>query len=101
MNSDADIEIVDRDPETDSYRVAYDPETPPSEAVPAAIRELTGAEPGALDPLHAAIDPEALDGLFRRRGAGTARRAGRVSFSYEGYAVTVFSDRRLLVRAED
>ena len=99
MNLDADLEIVEHDSETDSYRVAYEPETPPSEAVPAAIRGLTGAELGELDPLHAAIDPEALNRLFQQPRAGTARRTGRVTFAYEGHSVTVFSDRRLLVRA--
>ena len=99
MSSDTDLEIVEHDAETDSYRVAYDSETPPSEAVPEAIRALTGTGLQELDPLHVTIDPEALNGLFEQPRTGTARRMGRVTFTYEGYGVTVFSDRRLLVRA--
>jgi hypothetical protein len=54
-----------------------------SGAVLAAVAERLGTEEAALaTPLHEAVDPEALDRLFRD---GT----GEVSFEYEGFLVTV------------
>lgn len=53
-----------------------------SEVVVATISELKGVDPTTLRPLHEVVDPEALDTVFRDG-------AGRVSFEYEGYAVTV------------
>ncbi|MFB6074904.1 MAG: HalOD1 output domain-containing protein [Haloarculaceae archaeon] len=55
----------------------------PSLTVVEAVAEAEGIEPEALTPpLADAIDPEALDGLFRNGN-------GRVSFDYRGYEVTV------------
>lgn len=59
---------------------------PLSHTVLEAVAELEGAPPAELSyPLFDAVNPEALDGLFRET-------TGHVVFSYHGYGVTVFSD---------
>lgn len=54
-----------------------------SEAVVATVADRAGADPIDLPPLYDAIDPDALDAIFRDG------RPGRVSFEYVGYEVTV------------
>lgn len=70
---------------------------PPSRAVIEAVANEEGISPTELrpptyEPLHAAVDPEALDALFGRTGDGTPRAGGTVSFHYCGYRVTVEED---------
>lgn len=101
MSPDTALESVEYDPEEDKYRVTYDPETPPSVAVPSAMQEITGKEVWELDPLHAVIDPDALDEVFQPPRGTVARRNGRVTFAYQNHSVTVFSDRRLVVESSD
>lgn len=67
---------------------------PPSQAVVEAIATIEGVPPCELgppeyEPLHAVLDPEALDALFAGRADGTSRPRGSVSFAYCGYAITV------------
>lgn len=71
--------------------------TPPSEAVVEAVATAEGIAleelcPPEYDPLHAAIDPEALDALFAPRRRGVSQREGTVTFSYCGYEITITSD---------
>jgi hypothetical protein len=55
----------------------------PSEMVVHEVAEQEGVPPEALDqPLYDAIDPDALDSLFRGE-------TGQISFEYHGYDVTV------------
>ena len=54
-----------------------------SEAVVATVADRADADPTDLPPLYDAIDPDALDAIFRDG------RPGRVSFEYAGYEVTV------------
>lgn len=66
----------------------------PSQAVIEAIATAEGVSPSELappeyEPLHAVVDPEALDALFADRSSGTPRPGGSVSFTYCGYALTV------------
>ncbi len=73
---------------------------PPSEAVIEAVAEAEGVPPEGLvppayEPLHAVIDPEALDALFAARSDGTDRPRGTVSFRFCGYDVTVDGDGRV------
>lgn len=70
---------------------------PPSRAVLEAVADAEGVPPEELrpptcDPLHTAIDPEALDALFAEQVSGTPRMSGTVSFHYCGYRVTVTGD---------
>ena len=67
---------------------------PPSRAVIEAVANAEGVSPTELqppeyEPLHAAVDPEALDSLFDRKADGAPRAGGTVSFHYCGYRVTV------------
>ncbi len=74
---------------------------PPSQAIVEAIAardgvDVTDVVPPAYEPLHAVVDPEALDALFRpiASGAPASRNAvdTRVVLEYEGSEVTVYSD---------
>jgi len=57
-----------------------------SEAVLVAVAAREGVPEAELDPpLYEAIDPEALDAVFRDT-------SGRISFEYCGYRVTVDVD---------
>lgn len=58
-------------------------DSPPSETVVQAIADAEDTTPLELSPLYEAIDPDALNTLFQ------GRTAGRVTFDYEGYTVTV------------
>lgn len=71
--------------------------TVPSQAVVEAVaeREEIPAEelrPPEYEPLHAVLDPAALDALFAPRVGGHERRGGSVSFSFCDYDVTVDPD---------
>ncbi len=67
-------------------RCPIDGEKPLSLAVVECISKADGADPETLPPLHEAIDPEALDDLFRDR------TPGEVTFTYLDYEITVGSD---------
>lgn len=60
-----------------------------SEAVLAAVAERRGIDETKLErPIYDAVDPDALDSLFRSG-------AGEVTFRYLGYRVTVDADRNV------
>ncbi|WP_135852397.1 HalOD1 output domain-containing protein [Halorussus salinus] len=86
--------------EDSPHRVSYDtPAKRPSQAVVEAVSEVTDTNLTDIGPLYSAIDPEALDKLFRRddgRGAPT----GRVTFALDGHEVTVRSGGVVEVRAD-
>ncbi|AGB32100.1 hypothetical protein Natpe_2280 [Natrinema pellirubrum DSM 15624] len=70
-------------------------EVPPSQAIIEAIAahegvDVTEIEPPAYEPLFTAVNPEALDELFRT-AAGTESNAV-VSLEYEGYEIAVRAD---------
>ena len=72
-------------------------EKPPSQAVVEAVADAEGVQsvelaPPQYEPLHAAVDPTALDGLFADRPSGEPRSGGTVSFPFCGYHVTVSHD---------
>lgn len=66
----------------------------PSRAVVSAIAEADGVDETELPPLFHAVDPDALDALFRpgRREATESRGSGTVTFGYHGYEVSVSAD---------
>lgn len=64
-------------------RIPIEPDSTASEAVVATVADRADADPTDLPPLYGAIDPDALDAIFRDG------RPGRVSFGYAGYEVTV------------
>lgn len=56
------------------------------------IAKAEAVDPIELDPLHTAIDPDALDSLFHseRNGSGeTSGPSGEIRFRYHGYDVRV------------
>ena len=77
--------------EQTSYRL-QDGERP-STAVVNAIANHENASPDDIGPrLYDAIDPDALDSLFRPRVDGQERDGGTAVFSYRGYEITYESD---------
>ena len=93
-------EIIDHDPETGTFRTTYNyPSEPPSIAVPLAIQALTNRGVTDLDPMHDAadVDPDALDDVFRPTAGGGQREAD-VTFTYQGYEVTVKGYGRIVFR---
>ncbi len=71
------------------YRVEYDRSVDtPSMAVVAAVAAITRTDPMDLDPLHSAIDTDALDDLFT---ATDHRRWGWVVFRFNGFEITASS----------
>lgn len=64
---------------------------PVSVKVVREVADREGTDPTELrPPLHAVVDTDALDALFRS-GEGTTRTEGTVEFTYKGYPVTVDS----------
>lgn len=65
-----------------------------TENVVTAVAEAEGVSPLDLDPLATAVDPDALNALYR-----DGRRGVAVEFAYQGYEVTVSADGRVSVTA--
>ncbi|MFB6106469.1 MAG: HalOD1 output domain-containing protein [Halobacteriaceae archaeon] len=61
----------------------------PSATVVSALAALDGRHPTDLTPLARAVDPDALDRLFAPSFGATTGVGGEVSFTHEGYRVTV------------
>ena len=61
-------------------------------AVIGAVAEREGVDVLELPPLHEAIDPEALDALFPPNSADAERSAEELTFSYQGYSITISAD---------
>lgn len=65
----------------------------PSTAVVNAIVDLEGSSSDEIGPrLYDAVDPDALDSLFRPRVDGKVRAGGKAVFGYRGYEITYESD---------
>lgn len=83
-----DVEPIDRESDGGGAVFSYTPSSRPSIAVVTAVSAAEDVDPTALEPLHDAVDTDALDRLAdhcqdRDRGSGDAR----VTFSYAGYEV--------------
>ncbi|WP_226479544.1 HalOD1 output domain-containing protein [Natrinema amylolyticum] len=86
------INIVEFVVEEERFRAEYNSSRDqPSLAVVAAVAAVAGSDPDELSPLHSVIDTGALNDLFATTANG-GQRDGRLSFSYEGFDVTVFSE---------
>ncbi|NUC72614.1 hypothetical protein HTZ84_09875 [Haloterrigena sp. SYSU A558-1] len=82
------VEVV----EDGIYQAEYDStRDQPSLAVVAAVAAVDNSDPVEMNPLHNVIDTGALNELFSATTSG-GQRNGHISFSYEGYEVTVFSE---------
>ncbi|MGQ3412939.1 HalOD1 output domain-containing protein [Natrinema sp. LN54] len=85
------LESLEFDQESGTYRAQYDRDaTSAGMAVIAAVSNVLGVNPVELDPLHDTVDTDALDELVRRRD--TPHGSVDVSFTIEGYEITVFSN---------
>lgn len=63
-----------------------------SQAIVEAVADAEDVDPTELEiPLYAAVDPDALDALFRPGNHGVVR----MQFSYHGYRITVHGDGQL------
>lgn len=62
------------------------------------LAEITNAEPRQMQPLHGALNCDALDALFRTRRYGEARDDVSVTFHYDVYEVTVDASGQVAVR---
>ena len=91
---------VYRDPDRGTYHVWYDDAAyePVSTAVLFAVSSVRGVEPGDLEPLADAVEPDALNELcvhWRRRDSQAAD--GSVSFSFAQCRVTVRADGEIAI----
>lgn len=85
-------DAVDYDPETDTYRASFDGATDSAcLAVISTVATVAQREPTDLQPLHSVIDPDALDVLMRPDKGPLTRGDVDVSFTLDGYDVTVHS----------
>lgn len=86
---DTDESRDDADRRTERRHVRYDPDATdrPSELLVEAVADAAGADPLELDPLFRTFDPDVLD-EFVATGA-VPDVDGHISFTYEGYRVTV------------
>lgn len=78
--------------EREPYRTTFDNSVESaSKAVISAVASLTGEDPVEMPPLYDAIDPDALDALFRPAQTGPRRGDRRLRFAFNGHEVTVKS----------
>ncbi len=83
------------------YRAVHDPDGPAalSTTVIHALADSMGVDPTAgRISLYDAIDPDALDAIFRPRHDGTQRSGGQVSFVVADHLVIVSSDGEVLIK---
>lgn len=94
MHDDASTpgEEVEYDADTDTYRATYaNGSDPASLVVVETVAAITDRDAHDLRPLYEVVDPAALDDAFRPTADGRFRPDGRISFTYEGFDVTVRS----------
>ena len=85
-----------------NYTVQYDrlSEEPLSVAVADAVATVLGRDVIDLDPLHYAINADALERLFEPRADGL-RSDGSVTFEYNDCLVTVYAGGEIVVERLD
>lgn len=76
-------------------------EQPPSDGVVEAVATTMGVSATEVTPpLYEAIDPDALDRLFRSTGNGE-RGSFLMAFEYGDYEVTIRGDQSIVVEVTD
>lgn len=88
----------ERDDETCTARYDWDDADTPSSSIVRAVAAVRGTDPTAMRPLYEVVDTNAVDQLFDRRPRA---RPERLSVTYEGCAVTVYGDGRVVVAPPD
>ena len=90
MISGVGVEAVEYSQESKTVHTQFDQEkTSASMAVIATLADVLDTDPVELDPLYSAVDPDELDGLVRVHDL--TEGDSHVSFTHEGYAITVHS----------
>jgi FlaG/FlaF family flagellin (archaellin) len=80
---------IEFDAESESFQATYDSiRDSASLAVVAVVATALGEDPQALSPLQTVIDTDALDKLAAESATGPGN-CDSISFSYEGFAVTI------------
>ncbi|WP_408960756.1 HalOD1 output domain-containing protein [Natrinema sp. 74] len=81
------------DPRSETYHAQHD--WADSQSLSTTIIEAVGAatdtDPNQMEPMYEALDPDALDALFRPRSDDSLRTNGQVLFSLDGHDVAVHS----------
>jgi hypothetical protein len=72
--------------------------TAPSTVVIETVAVASGREPTGIEPLYEAIDPDALDELFRSNGDVPVGDGITVTFEFGGQSVTVHGSGAVVVR---
>lgn len=86
---------VEYDPTTDTYYGAFDPdEVDPTTAIANHLAEVKRCDPLELTPIYGTVDTDALDSVLRP----DAETLVTVSFTHDGFAISVGSDGRLEIR---
>lgn len=76
----------------DTHRVGFEHGTgEPSATVVTAVAAVAGCKQDDLDPLYDVLDPDALDSLFQPTDDRDHPDDVEVSFTYEGFVVSVRS----------
>lgn len=82
------------------YRAEHDPDSAAnlSTTIAHAIADCMGVDvsDGSFT-LYDAVDPDALDAIFRPRHDGTPRTGGHLTFFVNDYRVTVYADGEILI----
>lgn len=68
-----------------------------SEQVVQAVADVSGSSITEIEPLHSAVDADALNNLFSTKLDGSTRRGGYLTFEYASYFVTVFASGQIKV----
>jgi hypothetical protein len=90
---------IDENRDTE-YKTTFDfgGTQPLSSAVVFAVCAISGEDPRRAPPLHDVIDPDSLDRLFRKNHF-VQNGPVRLTFTYNGYDVTIDSEGWILVTA--
>lgn len=84
------VEAVEYQQDSGTVRIQFEhAQTPASLAVIATLAEMLNTDPVELDPLHATIEPDALDAIVSAHNGMTGDI--HVSFTHEDHEVTVSS----------
>lgn len=84
------------DEQSSAYHFTYDVDKNrvPSVSVIEAVAWIKGLQTEDLDPLHEAVDPNALDALFHPTKTGEPS----VTFTYEGLEIQIDSEQHICIR---
>ena len=81
----------DRRRDTDTVQIRCDGAERLSMSIVRTIADKLGLDPTEMEPLFYTIDPELID----RMGRGGYEISGDIMFDYQGFRVTVTSDRQI------